>query len=139
MLMCCRGRFKLPGCVGVGRQSNQTPVCFLGRFGLPGYPTLIRAFLVSAKRGVVERDTQLATYKETADKVGISFHPSLGMYYNTLQSLVGYGLPEAKSVDFELIRKFSDSRPKAYPKFAKTAHSDPATSFPVEGAKRGQL
>ena len=44
----------------------------------------------------------------------------------------------------ELVSKFSDSRPKAYPKFAKTAHADFATSSffhssPVEGAKRGQL
>ena len=36
--MCYLGRFELPGCVGVGRQSNQTPVCCLGRFELPGYP-----------------------------------------------------------------------------------------------------
>ena len=46
------------------------------------WATLIRAFLRTyPKRGVVERDTQLATYKKTDDQVGVSFHPSLGSRY----------------------------------------------------------
>ena len=37
------------------------------------HATLIRAFLRTyPKRGVVERDTQLATYKKTGGQVGVS-------------------------------------------------------------------
>ena len=91
--------------------------------------------LSSIQREEWWKKTQLATYKKTGDQVGVSFHPSLGMYCNTLQCLCRYGLLDAKSVDFELVSKFSDSRPKAYPKFAKTAHA--LSFFTSRGGKRG--